>query len=79
MDVVRLPPGEEAPADSDSICMNRLPDGRCNLTGTVLLGDESVSIVGEDTYASKEEAETAGLAWADAHGVKHLYIVVTGH
>lgn len=72
--------GEKAPADSDCISIVELSNGRFNLQGSALLafGDseqaESVALIGSDTYASYDEAESAGLAWASAHGVETVYI-----
>jgi hypothetical protein len=35
---------------------------------------ESASIIGGTVYASQEEAERAGLAWAEDVGVERLFI-----
>ena len=74
MDIVKLPPGEGAPADSDCISIERAPDGDYHLTGAVLDGEESIAMVGSGSYASREEAEAEGTAWAAGHGVRQLYI-----
>ena len=78
MKIVKLPQSERAPEDSDSISLNRLPDGRCALSGSVLDGEEAVAMIGGDTYDSMEEAEAAGLAWAGGHHVQILYVAFKG-
>ncbi|UZK64664.1 hypothetical protein [Sphingomonas sp. M1-B02] len=80
MEIVKLPPGEAAPADSDCIKILRQADGRHRLEGSVLLqcdeGEEaeSESLLDGDPYASFEDAEAAGLAWASEHCVGTLYV-----
>lgn len=80
MEITRLPEGESAPHDVDCVCIERREDGLFYLNGTALLdcGDsdeaESVSMIGSDAYATFEDAEAAGLAWADAHCAGHVYI-----
>lgn len=72
MKIVRLPDGVAPEADVNCITIVH-SDGGYALTGTVLLicGDadeaESVSLVGGDLYATFDEAEAAGLAWAEEH------------
>ena len=80
MDVVKLGQGERAPEDADCIRIETLPDGTYNLIASALLscGDgeqaESVSMIRGKPYASYEEAEAAGLAWAADHCVEQLYV-----
>ena len=80
MEIVRLPVGEQAPKDSDCIGLQSLADGRFRLEASALIncGDsevaESVALVDGGAYGSIEEAEAAGLAWADSHGVEQVYI-----
>lgn len=80
MEVVNLPPGEEAPKDSDCVSIARIADGKHLLNGSALLacGDsdeiESVALIGGEPYATYEEAEAAGLAWASEHCVEMLYV-----
>ena len=80
MDIVRLPEGEQAPKDSDCISLAQLPDGKVQLEASALVNcgdsevDESIALVGGTSYASMEDAEAAGVAWADSHGVEELYV-----
>lgn len=80
MDIRKLPAGEPAPSDSDCIRIQELEDGGFRLNGSVLFrcGDtdaaESVSLVGGDLYSSYDEAEAAGLAWANDHCAEMLYV-----
>lgn len=81
MDIVRLPPGEAAPASCDCIQLQERTDGRFDMTGTVLFrcGDgneaESISITRSEPYASYDDAEAAGLAWAAHHCVERIFVV----
>ena len=80
MEIVRLPAGEIGADESDCIQIQQLPGGEFALSGSVLLtcGDgeaaESVSLLGGDPYPTYEDAEAAGLAWADEHCVGTLII-----
>ena len=86
MEIVKLPPGESAPLESDCISIDELEDGRFLLNASALAGcgtadpetdgddDESVCVIGGDTYGSYAEAEAAGLAWAAERCVTFLYI-----
>jgi hypothetical protein len=80
MDITKLPAGEPAPSDSDCIRIQELDDGRYRLNGSVLFrcGDtdaaESVSLVGGESYATYDDAEAAGLAWANEHCAEKLYV-----
>ena len=80
MEIVKLPPGQIAPQDSDCIRVQELAGGRFALEGTVLLncGDgeaaESVSLIGGEAYEGYAQAEAAGLAWAHEHCSQTLYV-----
>jgi hypothetical protein len=80
MKIIKMPDGEKAPVESDCISIVELADGRFSLNGSALLvcGDteqtESVAMIGSDTYASYDDAEAAGMAWASDHCVDTLYI-----
>ncbi|MDF2493864.1 hypothetical protein [Sphingomonas sp.] len=80
MQIVKLPAGEPAPPDTDCIRIQERKDGQFLLEGSVLFrcGDidsaESVSLVGGDPYPSYDDAEAAGLAWADDHCVETLHL-----
>lgn len=80
MEIIKLPFGEEAPAEGDCISVTAREDGRFDLNATALLtcGDaeeaESVAMIGGDPYSSYDEAEAAGLAWAADHCVEQLYV-----
>jgi hypothetical protein len=82
MEVIRLPTGQPAPPDVDCIGIDRLPDGGFNLNATALLQcdngaeAESVSLIGAPPFATVEEAEAAGLAWAAEHCVARVYITL---
>jgi len=74
MDIRRMPLGQKGGPDTDCITLNLLGDGQVRLEGSALDGEESTAIVGGTLYASEEEAEAAGIAWAAGHGVETLYI-----
>lgn len=80
MDIVKMPVGEAAPVDGDCIRIQELEGGRFRLNGSVLFscGDvdsgESVSLVGGELYATYDEAESAGLAWASDHCADTLHV-----
>lgn len=84
MDIVKLPVGEEAPKDSDCISIAQLDDGRYRLEGSALIncgdGDEaeSIAMVDGGTYDSIDDAEAAGMAWAELQCVEQLYVSTTG-
>lgn len=79
MEIIKLPPGERAPRDSDCARIEAR-DGKFYLNASALVtcGDgneaESVAMIGSDPYDSYEEAESAALAWAAAHGVEQFYV-----
>ncbi len=74
MKIEKLATGETAPPDSDCILIEEGRDGKFRLNAAALDRDESVAVVGGGPYASYDEAEAAGLAWADGHGVETLYV-----
>lgn len=80
MKIVRLPIGQIASETCDCIQIQELPGGRHQLFGAALLqcGDsneaESVSISSEHSYASYDDAEAAGLAWASEHCVDEIHV-----
>ena len=80
MDIEKLPPGEIAPVDSDCIKITKRDDGRFTLITSALVqcddDDEAVSeaVIGSEEYASYDEAEQAGLAWAEEQCVAHIYV-----
>ena len=71
---------EPADVDKDCIRIEELEDGSHQLTGTALCTREdegtSVSLVNGLTFATCDEAEQVGLAWAESVGVEHLHISV---
>ncbi len=77
MEIVRLPVGKRAPADSDCISIDQLAGGKFNLTGSILAGEESVSIVSGITCDTRESAEAQGVAWAGSCGIGTLYVATT--
>jgi hypothetical protein len=80
MEILKLLPGEIGSDESDCIQVQQLPNGEFALSGSVLLacGDgeavESVSLIGGNLYRTYEDAEAAGLAWANEHCVSTLVI-----
>lgn len=84
MEIIKLAAGETAPTDTDCIKINETPSGEYTLVASALMmcgdGDapESVALVGSDPYRSYNEAESAGLAWAEAHCVATIYIETGG-
>jgi hypothetical protein len=76
MKIVRYELGEQAPHDVDCMKVERRPDGRWSLVGSALVGDESVMFAAAEPYDSAEEAEAAGVAWAEGHGVAELHLEV---
>lgn len=78
MEIVRLPLGKQAPVDVDCIRIEEQGDGTYKLTASALCseadGDESVSVVGTPLFATVEEAEATGLAWAGNVGVDRLFV-----
>ena len=80
MQLIRLPIGSPADVDTDCIRIEALEGGGHRLTGTALCAVEdegaSVSLMNGLTYATRDDAEAAGVAWADSVGVRRLYISV---
>lgn len=84
MEIIKLPPGEMAPEDTDCIKINQARDGKFTLVASALMacGDgenqESVALVSSDPYRSYDDAEGAGLAWAESHCVATIYVETGG-
>lgn len=84
MEIIRLAPGELAAEETDCIKINEIADGRFSLVASALMncgeGDnpESVALVSSEAYHSYEQAEAAGLAWAEAHCVTTIHIETGG-
>ncbi len=80
MEITRLPSGQRAPDEADCISVEEKPDGTFELQGAALIncGDgeeaESVALVGLEPFASREQAEEVGLAWAEEQCVGHLHM-----
>lgn len=80
MQIIKLAHGQMAPVNTDCIKINATDAGGYSLVASALMtcGDgedqESVALVGSDPYSTYEEAEAAGLAWAEAHCVEVIYI-----
>ena len=85
MEIIKLPPGEMAAEDTDCIKINETPDGRFSLVASALMdcgdGDnlESVALVSSESYSSYDDAEAAGLAWAESHCVATVYVETGGN
>ena len=83
MEIIKLPEGEVAPLDADCISIMKRADGRCDLNCSALQGCgdgdevESVALIGSEPYASYDDAESAGLAWAAEHCVDKVFISTT--
>ena len=80
MELIRHPVGEPADVDTDCIRVEELEDGRYRLTGTALCTGKddgaSVSLVDGLSFATRDRAEEAGLAWAESVGVGLLHISI---
>jgi hypothetical protein len=80
LEIIKLPPGELAPDESDCVRVIRKPDGGFELNCNALQADgsdgevDSVSLIGGDTYRTFELAEAAGLAWANDHSSERVYV-----
>lgn len=78
MEIVRLPAGKQAPVDTDCIRIEAQPDGTYKLTGSALCisadEDDSVALVDTQMFATAEDAERVGTAWAENIGVDRLFI-----
>jgi hypothetical protein len=86
MDIIKLPPGEQAAEDTDCIKIERAADGRYTLITSALVAcdsddvdaGDSEAVISSETYATAEEAEAAGLAWAASLCVERLYVETSG-
>ena len=78
MEITRLPVGDPAPTDADCIRIEELAGGNYKLTASALCNGEgvaeSVSIVAGPIFATVQQAEEAGLAWAEDVGSEQLYV-----
>jgi hypothetical protein len=80
MEIVKLPAGQHATAETDCIRVQETSHGAFELTGSLLLacGDndeaESISLISSEPYATYAEAESAGMAWARDHCVQLLHV-----
>ena len=80
MELIRLPIGEPAEVDTDCIRIEELEGGNHRLTGSALCVAEdegaSVSLMNGLTYPTRDEAEAAGVVWANSVGVRRLHVTV---
>ena len=78
MDIIRLPVGQQAPVDADCIRIEEQPGAAFRLTASALCtgadDGESVSIVSGPVFATADQAEAAGVAWAASVGVERLFV-----
>ena len=78
MEITRLPIGTQAPPEADCLRIEEQPDGSFSLTASALCAGEddgeSASIVGGLRFETSEQAEAAGLAWAESVGADHIYV-----
>ena len=74
MEIVKLPVGQAAPADSDCISIEEQADGSFGLMGSLLSDEGSVAIVTPIICATREEAEEQGTSWAAGCDVATLYV-----
>lgn len=78
MELIKLPIGLQADVDVDCIRVEEIEAGSFQLTGTALCVAEdegaSVSLMNGLTYGTFDEAQAAGLAWAESVGVERLFI-----
>jgi len=79
MQIIKLPVGEQAPVDTDCIRVEEQPGPSFRLTASALCtgsdDGDSVSIVESTLFDTFEQAEAAGMAWAEDVGVTHLHVV----
>jgi hypothetical protein len=86
MEIIKLPAGEQAAADTDCITIGRTADGRYWVMTSALVecGDDDVdegdseAVIDSDTYTTFEEAEAAALALASRLCVEKLYVETSG-
>jgi hypothetical protein len=80
MEITRLPVGKVASSDKDCVRIEQEPDGTYKMTASALCAgrhdSESVSIVDGLPFASVQQAEEAGIAWANDVGSEQLFISV---
>ena len=82
MDIIKLPPGELADPDTDCIKIERTPDGRYSLVTSALVAcdnddvdaGDSEAVISSVSYATFDEAEAAGLAWAASLCVERVFV-----
>lgn len=74
MDVRYLDDGSKAPADSNRVIIEELPNGLTRFTGSARISGIAVTSVNEKHFAKGEEALRAALQWA--HGIKLATIYV---
>lgn len=82
MEIIKLPPGEQADEDTDCIKIERVADGQYSLITSALVecdGEEgtagdSEAVISSDFYDTVEQAEAAGLAWAASLCVEKVYV-----
>ena len=80
MEIIKLPAGQLAPEESDCVRVIHMPEGDFALNCNALqsCGDadsmESVSLIGGEHYQSYDDAESAGLAWANEHCAAEVYL-----
>lgn len=72
MHVKRLAPGVRAPDGWDFIEIEQTPSGRFQVIGAVIF-DKS-AMFGQETFATAQEAEQAGISWAQGLGSQILYL-----
>ena len=82
MEIIKLPDGEQAPPDTDCISIWKTAAGHVlNCSVLFQCGDdeeaESVSMMDSPPFATREEAESVGLAWAAEHCVETIYVTTT--
>ena len=73
MQIIKLPPGEEAAEDHDCIKISSAL-AQCDDEDQ---GDPE-AVISSETYDTYEEAEAAGLAWASGLCVERIYVETSG-
>jgi hypothetical protein len=80
MEITRLPVGKAAPPDADCVRIEEGPNGDFKMTASALCtrqdDGESVSIIDWPRFVTAQEAEDAGVTWANEVGAEHLYVSV---
>ncbi len=76
MHLKRLAPGARAPEGWDYIRVEQTPSGRFDLSGAI--AHEGGAVFSQAIYPSREEAETAGKAWASEQGAEIVYLETLG-